>query len=462
MKTEIRLRVIFIGMIVSTFSFSALFPFPANAYSWDECSGHKIEWNSGWTNMYISTTSFPPGSSWDVRLQNAMWHWNNVKGSYFSFYYGRDTDGTHRSGNGVNEVYLDNDMSGPLAVTRVRYHCYWFFGWHYGIDETDIGFNNNVSWSTGTLNYNNLSSPFSFEGVALHELGHALGLHHEDRWMATMNSFYPNSGTLGHWREWDPLADDREGARYLYPDAATESDIAGSVFKRTGSGSSGLVSSPSSGTRSSTVSIGYTFSNLSTSTKSFNIGFYLSTDSYISTADILLGTNGAWASAGYTGTFTRSLFIPTTISGGNYYIGFIVDYDEALGESNESNNYMEMPATITITVPKLPDLVVDSLPHWPRNPTVLDTITFTAIVKNIGGSTATSSTLNFRVGGETFGKDFAIPALSPGQSFTVQRMEVLGVAQRYRNTVTADSKNAVVEANEGNNQKTSDYTVSSN
>jgi len=279
-----------------------------------------------------------------------MWHWNNVKGSGFIFYVLRDTDGSHALGNDVSEIYIDNSLSGSvLAVTTTRSDCYWFFGLHYGILETDMGFNGNLSWSLNPLNYGSLGSPFSFESVALHELGHALGLTHEDRWMATMNSFYPNSGPIGHWKEWDPLPDDRLGARALYGDATTETDIAGSVFRRTGSGTSGLVSSPSNAARGSNVTLELTFHNLGTSSIGFNIGFYLSTNDIISTGDILLGTNtGASASTGGTFTFSRTLTIPSGVAPGQYWLGFIVDYDGRSAEDNEGNNYMESPRPITI------------------------------------------------------------------------------------------------------------------
>jgi hypothetical protein len=322
----------------------------SDAYSYRTCNGNPIRWGSGWTNMYISTTSFPAGGSGDARLQNAMWHWNNVKGSGFNFYVGRDTDGTHDSDNGRNEVYYDSSLSGStLAVTRTRYHCYWLFGWNYGIDETDIGFNSNRAWTTGTFNYGSLGSPYSLESVALHELGHALGLLHEDRWMATMNSFYPNSGPLGYSKEWDPLADDRLGERVIYPDSTTEVDIAGSAFKRTGSGSSGLVSSTLSAARGSNVTIDITFFNQSTSTRTFDINFYLSTNSYPSSADTYLGSNyGAWGSEGAQLTFSRTLKIPSSVSPGTYYLGYVIDPSNALSEADEGNNRQPMPRTITI------------------------------------------------------------------------------------------------------------------
>lgn len=329
--------------------FLLLVPAFASAYSWKTCGGGKQTWSGSRANMYISTTSFPPGSSWDTRLQNSMWYWNNVKASGFNFYVGRDTDGTHRLGNGKNEIYMEGN-NGALAVTYSRYRCYWFFGWRRGIKETDIGYNVNYSWSTGTYSYSNpTGSPYSFQGVSLHELGHSLGLKHENRWQTTMNSFYPNGGPLGWAKQWDPYADDRQGSRYLYPDSTSEIDVAGSPLRRTGSGVSNLVSSSWSATRGSWTTLQFTFSNLSNSQRNFNIGFYLSTNSYISRWDTLLGRNwGAWGTAGFTGTFSRTLYIPTWISPGTYYLGFLLDDPAALAEANETNNNQPMPRTITI------------------------------------------------------------------------------------------------------------------
>ena len=92
-----------------------------------------------------------------------------------------------------------------------------------------------------------------------------------------------------------------------------------------------------------------TFANLGTSAIGFNIGFYLSSNDFISTSDRLLGTNtGASASAGGLLTFTRSLYIPADIAPGTYYLGFLVDNNSAVGEANEGNNSQPMPRTITI------------------------------------------------------------------------------------------------------------------
>ena len=108
---------------------------------------------------------------------------------------------------------------------------------------------------------------------------------------------------------------------------------------------------------------------------------------------------------------------------------------------------------------KLPDLVVESLTHSPSAPTTADQITFTVVVKNVGEGRARPSTLSFRVGGETYGKEFSVPSLGPGETYVVQRQEVLRIAQNYRNTVVVDYYYDVLESNEDNNMRTYDYTV---
>ena len=108
---------------------------------------------------------------------------------------------------------------------------------------------------------------------------------------------------------------------------------------------------------------------------------------------------------------------------------------------------------------KIPDLIIESLTHSPANPTTEDIISFTAVVRNIGGRTAGRSTLALKVGGETFPKTYSVPLLRAGGRHTVQRRGTLSVAQRYRNTATADFKNEVRESNETNNQKIDEYSV---
>jgi hypothetical protein len=85
-----------------------------------------------------------------------------------------------------------------------------------------------------------------------------------------------------------------------------------------------------------------------------NNGFYLSTDPIITADDLLLDQNtntagvlGAGASFVWGGP---TLTIPS-LAAGTYYIGILVDFGNALAESNEGNNYVSVPLIVTPIIP---------------------------------------------------------------------------------------------------------------
>jgi hypothetical protein len=69
------------------------------------------------------------------------------------------------------------------------------------------------------------------------------------------------------------------------------------------------------------------------------VGWYLSTDTVITTDDIQIGgycPNGL--EAGQTLRFWADIYVPVNIEGGFYYWGAIADYNESLVETDETNN----------------------------------------------------------------------------------------------------------------------------
>jgi hypothetical protein len=97
----------------------------------------------------------------------------------------------------------------------------------------------------------------------------------------------------------------------------------------------------------------------------FNVGFYLSTDSNITTSDKFLGNHYLSGLAGNsdTGTLLKNLTLPDASDSiwsqgdGNYYVGMVVDRYNQVSETNETNNssnrhlgdydavYMSVPKT---------------------------------------------------------------------------------------------------------------------
>ena len=108
-------------------------------------------------------------------------------------------------------------------------------------------------------------------------------------------------------------------------------------------------------------------------------GFYLSTDANITTADTLLTTRSAPALTGYGGAMwydyeSQTVTLPGNLAPGTYYLGAISDYNNAITESDESNNASN---AVQVTIPQ-PDL------------DLYDNMTVSSAVVGAGGSTTLS------------------------------------------------------------------------
>ncbi len=165
----------------------------AFAYLWDAANapaGNSLTWHMCANFSTAEETDIETAAdAWDAgtgeRLRGALW----------SFVRGSDLSSGCVADNNRNEVY-ERDL-------------WWFLGAGYaadtpavclcslGYDDYDIVFNSSRTYSTGLPSETTSTTP-SIGQIALHEFGHALGLDHEDDYIATMNSSYPNGGDIGH------------------------------------------------------------------------------------------------------------------------------------------------------------------------------------------------------------------------------------------------------------------------
>ncbi len=176
-------------------------------------------WQSGQGVFHVGITgSSPTGGTWNAAFIRAMDAWSMA--SAFEFVAVNDyldpciARGPGQFGDGSTGVDFGSTVCGTefgnntLAVTLTAGNCQnpQCTG-GFLITDADIVFNGNENWDVygGPLRFDNTSD---FERIALHELGHALGLNHSSANSAIMRAFVSDTNSL--------QADDIAGAVSIY------------------------------------------------------------------------------------------------------------------------------------------------------------------------------------------------------------------------------------------------------
>lgn len=276
-------------------------------------------WPDGITSFHVDIQESSGGQIWNDAFEEAMAEWSDVSSFIFliapnSFADPCNNPNVSPPMNGVNfssTVCGDSWGASTLAIT-VR----WVTNNDATILQSGIIFNSNESWDvySGPWQKPGFFGISEFRRVAVHELGHALGLNHENGVPAIMA---PSLGNLEV-----PQQDDLAGVNFLYgqPDLAVTP----------------VTVSDATLTPGQSFTINATVDNQGTgSSDNTTLRYFRSTNDIISTSDTLLGTDPVPAlSPSTTSPQTLSTVAPTVA--GTFWVGACVD---ALGsESDTANN----------------------------------------------------------------------------------------------------------------------------
>ena len=328
-------------------------PSIASAYTWETCGGNRVRWRSNPT-FKASDVSFPNGGAYKAALQTVFNEINDTHGFSLSVGLGTDT-GNISSFNGVNEIAFVSDLpSDVLGREKTKFGPLCYSSSSSRIKESDIRFNSGNlpagrSWTLAPFTGYTPSqiNTYSFHIVALHEVLHGLGLKHTNNKLATMNSAYPNSGTIGFLHEALPHGDDTAGLRFLYGGGPAGNDLVASRFKNGGGASTqpNRIRRASNNTITNSMQKGVSYkieysieNNGSSNKNNVKTGFYASTDGYITTSDYYLGAVYWNMPSGSNVQSSVTVNVPTSIPSGSYYIGYVVDSNSNVNESDEENN----------------------------------------------------------------------------------------------------------------------------
>jgi pimeloyl-ACP methyl ester carboxylesterase len=220
------------------------------------------------------------------------------------------------------------------------------------------------------------------------------------------------------------------------------------------------VDAPDSAFAGATVSVFTDIDNLGNKDSgSFQVRYYLSSDSNITTGDTLLKTTtrGSIAASTYQ-QWTENITLPKNVTG-TFFIGIIADPYNSIAESNESNNAQADGTAIVIAPPAKPDLDpygVDA----PDSAFAGATVSVFTDIDNLGNKDSGSFQVRYYLSsdsnittGDTLLKSITRGSIAAGtyQQWSENVTLPAKVTGTFFIGVIADPSNTIAESNESNN-----------
>lgn len=177
------------------------------------------QWSSGRVTMFFNfgaSGDLANGTrSWQQNTTAAMQDWTDVSEA-FTFVDGGFANAGQTSGDGINNMVFDDNVAGDAFAAEVLAITFTRADALNNTTESDIIFNVDAAWNAydGPIRADVSGQPvFDFRRVALHELGHVLGLDHPDEMCNQSITSIMNARTTDIDRLTD---DDRNGLIFLY------------------------------------------------------------------------------------------------------------------------------------------------------------------------------------------------------------------------------------------------------
>ncbi|MBW8042563.1 MAG: matrixin family metalloprotease [Planctomycetes bacterium] len=386
---------IFAGILGLVITASCVFIEDAKGYAWLECksSDDPYTWDGKYIKWYAGTNSFKSGSSRRTALVRALGRWNQAPGgfTYSDSVYWNDTSVSRTNKN--TEVWFSNTLASGSATCYTDYYC---LGNKEYIKKADIVFDNAVSWSYTTNQFSKEAtfinsytgnvyggSRRSFVTTALHEMGHALGLLHENRRLnimgQDMSHLHANAGkirayvgedavngeiylygmtgnilkedlSVSHWKFWKKGGTDNEYSLHILTKmyyVNSGNVVSGNWAEEIGVDGLGVrLYKVKKGT---SYKVQFTYENNGYYDLSgVKVGFYISSNNNITTMDYRFDSRTFTLTRDRPFTKKLTLTIPSNMTvlgqtfpltvGQIYWLGVIVDYKNSILEFSEDNN----------------------------------------------------------------------------------------------------------------------------
>lgn len=353
---------------------AALLVSASDAQAWDygdwECNGEPYTWPAETVSVYRNTTSIP--DYWDryYAYKNAVESFDReVTGAPIEYVFGgKESDSTVEIGDGRNEVaVLSRTMlDGANGVTFPSDYESCIPVTDSGGDwrELDIMVASDMNFDKASGNGEEMGNDFSSPGygraVMLHEFGHGLGFGHASALgmptaLSIMHTHAPIPLRAGNTEHVDLMPDDLKQLRSLYPSLSSlfVTNIAGSLQKHTFGGIVNVETSSSTveSCPYNSTTFKYTILNLSSSSKTVAVRYYLSTSSSnFSGNDIYMKHYTGIVVPAYGSLYVEDVvpFSSAVSLGQEYYKYISIDKSNDVAEIDETDNVIRMRQKVRI------------------------------------------------------------------------------------------------------------------